>query len=133
MCPPALRTAVATSGAQPGLEPRTFTSVSGPLDDGAADEASGMASLVEIVDSGSDTPGTILEYCSETFRRTFAGADLVLAKGQGNYETLSGRAGRSGVFFLLRVKCPVIARDTGCPVGSLVLAKEEPVQDAKST
>jgi uncharacterized protein with ATP-grasp and redox domains len=82
---------------------------------------SGMADLVEIVDSGSDAPGTILEDCSEEFRQRFREADLVLAKGQGNYETLSGRAGRRGVFFLLRAKCPVVARDVGCPVGSLVL------------
>ena len=87
-------------------------------------EMSGMAGLVEIIDSGSDAPGTILEDCSEKFRRRFDEADLVLAKGQGNYETLSGRTGRSGVFFLLRVKCPVIARDTGRPLGSLVLLKE---------
>ncbi len=87
-------------------------------------EASGMAALAGVVDSGSDAPGTILEDCSADFRRRFAEADLVIAKGQGNYETLAGRAGRCGVFFLLRVKCPVIARDTGRPLGSLVLTEE---------
>jgi uncharacterized protein with ATP-grasp and redox domains len=80
-----------------------------------------MADLFEIIDSGSDAPGTILEDCSPQFRRRFDEADLVLAKGQGNYETLFGRIGRSGVFFLLRAKCPVVARDIGCPAGSLVL------------
>jgi uncharacterized protein with ATP-grasp and redox domains len=84
-------------------------------------QASGMADIVEITDSGSDAPGTILEDCSEAFRKLFTEADLVLAKGQGNYETLSG-AGRR-VFFLLRAKCPVLARDIGCPMGSLVLTE----------
>jgi len=121
---------------QLGPDKVVFAVRGGPVMNDATVEdarASGMAGLVEVIDSGSDAPGTILEDCSEEFRRRFAEVDLVLAKGQGNYETLSGRTGRSGVFFLLRVKCPVIARDTGCPVGSLVLAKEEPVQDAKST
>jgi hypothetical protein len=87
-------------------------------------ETSGMAAMVEIVDSGSDAPGTILADCSAKFRHEFEAADLVLAKGQGNYETLRGRAGRSGVFFLLRAKCPVIAGHIGCPLGSLVLLRE---------
>jgi len=82
-------------------------------------EASGMAEMVEVIDSGSDAPGTILEDCSDAFRERFAGAALVLAKGQGNYETLSDAD--KPVFFLLKAKCPVIARDIGCPVGSLVL------------
>ncbi len=82
-------------------------------------EASGMAELVEVIDSGSDAPGTILEDCSEEFRRRFDGADLVLAKGQGNYETLSDVEGP--IFFLLKAKCSVIAGHLGCPVGSLVL------------
>ena len=82
-------------------------------------EASGMAKLVEVIDSGSDAPGTILEDCSTAFRQWFADADLVLAKGQGNYETLSDA--NKPVFFLLKAKCPVIARHIGCPAGSLVL------------
>jgi len=82
-------------------------------------EAAGLTALVKVIDNGSDAPGTILEDCSDAFRRRFRRADLVVAKGQGNYETLSD-AGR-GVFFVLKAKCPVIARDLGCEVGSLVL------------
>jgi uncharacterized protein with ATP-grasp and redox domains len=82
-------------------------------------EASGMADLAEVIDSGSDAPGTILAECSDEFRRRFEQADLVLAKGQGNYETLSDA--EKPIFFLLKAKCPVIARDIGCPAGSLVL------------
>ena len=82
-------------------------------------EVAGLTALVEVIDNGSDAPGTILEDCSQDFRRRFRRADLVVAKGQGNYETLSD-VGR-GVFFVLKAKCPVIARDLGCEVGSLVL------------
>lgn len=84
-------------------------------------EACGLAGLVEVVDSGSDAPGTILQDCSEEFRARFSRAELILAKGQGNYETLSETAGP--LFFLLKAKCPVIAGHLGRPVGSLVLAE----------
>jgi len=80
-----------------------------------------MTALVPVIDNGSDAPGTILSDCSPVFRERFAAAGLIIAKGQGNYETLSA-AGR-GVFFLLKVKCPVIAEDIGCPVGTLILRR----------
>ena len=55
------------------------------------------------------------------FRGWFDRADLVIAKGQGNYETLSDTG--KDVFFLLTVKCPAIAADIGAPVGSLVVKR----------
>lgn len=82
-------------------------------------EATGMTELVEVIDNGSDAPGTIITECSEVFRQRFADADLVIAKGQGNYETLTG-VGKN-IFFILKAKCPVIARHIGCEVGSLVV------------
>jgi hypothetical protein len=49
----------------------------------------------------------------------FAAADLIIAKGQGNYETLSEHP--ANIFFLLKAKCPVVARHIGCDVGSALL------------
>jgi len=82
-------------------------------------EAVGLPQVVKVIDNGSDAPGTVLDDTSESFRRHFAEADLILSKGQGNFETL--RESPKRVFFLLRVKCPVIARDLGCPLGAMVL------------
>jgi uncharacterized protein with ATP-grasp and redox domains len=87
-------------------------------------EAAGLMGFVAVIDNGSDAPGTLLGDCSNAFRARFAEADLVVAKGQGNYETLS-RAPRD-VFFILKAKCPVIAEDLGCEVGSLVLRQSAP-------
>jgi uncharacterized protein with ATP-grasp and redox domains len=81
--------------------------------------AAGVDRVAEIVSTGSDAPGTILDRCSEEFRKLYERAELIIAKGQANYETLS-EAG-SKVFCLLQTKCPVIARDVGVPVGSIVL------------
>ena len=87
-------------------------------------EAAGLTDLVEVIDNGSDAPGTILEDCSADFRDRFHRADLIVAKGQGNYETLS-EADKS-IVFALKAKCPVIARDLGCDIGELVLRGPSP-------
>ncbi len=75
--------------------------------------------MADIVSTGSDAPGTVLDRCSWEFQRLYAEAELVIAKGQANYETLSEKG--SKMFFLLQIKCPIIARDVGVPVGSVVL------------
>ena len=84
-------------------------------------QVAGIPGLVEVIDNGSDAPGTILEDCSPEFRRRFDRADLIVAKGQGNYETLGDVP--KDIFFVLKAKCPVIARHLGCHVGSLVLQR----------
>lgn len=86
-------------------------------------EKTGITKLVEVIDNGDDAPGTILESCSEEFQQRFEEADLIIAKGQGNYETLSDID--KNIFFILRAKCPVIAGHLGCPVGTLVLRKNK--------
>jgi len=85
-----------------------------------ADEA-GLSDIVGIVDTGCDAPGVLLDMCTPSFIRLFRKADLIIAKGQGNYETLS-ECGRP-VFFLLKAKCPVIARDLSVETGGIVLKK----------
>jgi len=82
-------------------------------------ETAGLTALVEVIDNGSDAPGTILEDCSSAFQERFRQADLVIAKGQGNYETLSEID--KTIFFLLKVKCRVIAARTGYRIGDPAL------------
>ena len=70
----------------------TFVVKAGPIiNDATMEDAkmTGLTDMVSVIDNGSDAPGTILESCSEAFRRRFNKASLVIAKGQGNYETLS--------------------------------------------
>jgi uncharacterized protein with ATP-grasp and redox domains len=81
--------------------------------------AAGVNQAAEVISTGSDAPGTVLQRCSQRFRQLYDDAELVIAKGQANYETLSQEGPK--VFFLLQTKCPVIARDVGAPVGSIVL------------
>lgn len=82
---------------------------------------SGLNEVAEIVSSGSPAPGTLLHKCTPEFRELFNNADIVISKGQGNYESLSD-ANRT-VFFLLKAKCHVIANDLNVPTDSIILKK----------
>jgi len=86
------------------------------INDATIDDAifCGIDSIARIVTT-SDTPGTILKRCDPEFVAIYQSADMIISKGQGNYETLSEEAGN--IFFLLLAKCPVIADDLG--VGAL--------------
>jgi len=84
-------------------------------------EFAGLTEIVEVIDNGSDAPGTILKSCSQTFRDRFEEADLIIAKGQGNYETLSDID--KDIFFILKAKCHVIAKDLGCEIGEMILQR----------
>jgi len=102
----------------------TFVVKAGPIINDATmrdAEMTGLTDMVSVIDNGSDAPGTILQSCSQEFRRRFNEADLVIAKGQGNYETLSDAD--KNMFFVLKAKCPVIAQHLGCEIGCLVLTK----------
>jgi uncharacterized protein with ATP-grasp and redox domains len=93
------------------------------INDATIDDASaaGLTDIVEVIDNGDDAPGTILASCSKYFQERFKKADLIIAKGQGNYETLSRV--RHNIYFILKAKCPVIARDIGCEIGHMILQK----------
>ena len=85
-------------------------------------DAVGLTKIVNVIDNGSDAPGTILDICSDTFRSCFKQVDLIIAKGQGNYETLSHID--KEIYFILKAKCPVVASDLNCPVGQMILIKK---------
>lgn len=102
--------------------PVSYAVKGGPiLNDATLEDAlaAGVDNVAKIVSTGSDAPGTILHRCSQEFRQLYEEADLVIAKGQANYETLSTNG--AGTFFLLQAKCSVLARDAGVPVGSIIL------------
>lgn len=104
--------------------PVTYAAKGGPiLNDATVEDAlvAGLNEVAEVVSTGSDAPGTILSGCSAEFRGVYERAELIIAKGQTNYETLSEEGER--LFFLLKVKCPVIARDIGAAVGNIVLKR----------
>jgi len=85
-------------------------------------EAIGLTELVPVISSGSEAPGTILSMCNAKFTGLFDSADVVISKGQGNYETLSEV--ERGMYFLFKTKCKVIARHSGSEVGDIMLVRK---------
>ncbi|MDD5557438.1 MAG: ARMT1-like domain-containing protein [bacterium] len=111
----------------PALE-RTFAVRGGPIINDVTlrdAERVRMDEVARVVSTGHAAPGVILEECADDFRAAFRRADIVIAKGQGNYESLSGVGGKR-IFFLLRAKCPVIARELGVAVGSFLVTSAPP-------
>lgn len=82
----------------------------------------GMMALCRVITTGDSTPGVIFDFCSPEFRKAFEGADLLIAKGQGNFETLE-ELRDPRLFFLLWVKCPTISRYLKLPTGGPVMLR----------
>jgi uncharacterized protein with ATP-grasp and redox domains len=82
---------------------------------------SGLTGMCEVIDNGSEAVGTILEWTSPAFQRTFKDAQLVISKGQGNFETLLGIEKK--IFFLFQSKCDVVSKELGLSTGSMLLKK----------
>lgn len=81
----------------------------------------GLDKLARVVSNGSDAPATILSQCSPEMLEMFNSADIIIAKGQGNYESLSDED--ANIFFLLKCKCHVVADLLDVNVGDAVLRK----------
>ncbi len=79
----------------------------------------GMTDLVKVIDSGAAIPGTILEYCSKELVTAYEKADLIISKGQGNFETLDHKDER--IFYLFKAKCLIVARHGDCRPGDVVI------------
>lgn len=95
------------------------------INDATLEEAldSGLAEVAEPVSSGCRAPGTVLEQCRPEFRQILEEADLIISKGQGNFECLEQI--RGPFFFLLKAKCRVVSRHLGVAQGSLVIMRSK--------
>lgn len=79
----------------------------------------GLTKIVTVIDTGAAIPGVLLEYCSDEFKIAYKEADLIISKGQGNFETLDHTDDR--IFFLFKAKCPVVARHAECNLNDMVI------------
>lgn len=86
-------------------------------------EVTGITQMVNVITTGAAIPGVMLEYCSEEFRHHYTQADMIISKGQGNFETLDHRDQR--IFFLFKAKCPVVAKYAGCTLNDMVIRRFE--------
>ena len=81
--------------------------------------SAGFDKLCNLVDSGVNTPGFAYTRANQQAKELFDSTDLVIAKGMGNYESLSP-SHRKNICFLLKVKCGVVANSLGKEIGDII-------------
>lgn len=105
--------------------PVTYVVKAAPTSNDATREdaiAAGIHEVATIVDNGSDALGTLLYRCSPEFIARFWAADLIIAKGQANFESIEGSG--APAFYLLQAKCEVLAKHLGVPQYGMVVKQE---------
>ena len=83
----------------------------------------GMDELAEIVTNGSSLAGIVYEQLPEDAKGAIDRADVILSKGQGNYETLSGQ-GRH-IFYSLLCKCDQFTQRFQVPLLTGIFVEEQ--------
>lgn len=94
------------------------------INDVTLKEAVIFEGTAEIIDTGVATPGYDLNEVNEHSFEIFKKADIVLAKGMGNFESLYQQSPRD-LYYLFIVKCQVIANAINQSVKDMILWKEE--------
>lgn len=95
------------------------------VNDSTAEDAYivGIDEYAEIIDNGDGSLGTVLSRTSSEFKEAYKNADVVIAKGQANYECLSEE--NKNIYFLLMTKCDVIAEDIGVAEKKMICMKNK--------
>ncbi len=84
----------------------------------------GIDKVCKVISNGFDAPSTLLKYCSAEFLGVYKNADLIISKGQGNFEGLMDEK-HDSLFFMLMAKCNTMAGMLGVNKGDLVIKKVE--------
>ena len=92
-------------------------------------EAVNMQEAAEVISNGSKAAGTVLATVSDEFLERFNKADVIIAKGQGNFESLHP-SNKPNLFYLLMAKCPAIASIFGVEPLTLICKRaKKPVEE----
>jgi hypothetical protein len=81
----------------------------------------GMTKLVKVITTGSNDIGVNWSNTSRELKNVFRNADVILGKGHGNFETCHDRP--ENLYFLLKVKCDMVADEIGVKLGDIVFTR----------
>ncbi|MDZ7837453.1 MAG: ARMT1-like domain-containing protein [Actinomycetota bacterium] len=102
-----------------------FSVKSGPIiNDSTMEDArqAGIHHLVKVIETGSDRSGVNFNYISDEFLQAFRDSDIVISKGQANFECLDEID--KNIFFILKAKCDVVAKRLNVNYLDVVLVKK---------
>jgi uncharacterized protein with ATP-grasp and redox domains len=81
----------------------------------------GIEEYSELISTGCKMPGAVFEACSTKFQEIFNNADVIISKGQGNFEALSET--KRSIYFLLKAKCHRIAKALDVEINEYVFKR----------
>jgi len=87
----------------------------------------GLDKVARIIDNGTDISGTQISEVGEEMKRELLSADVIIAKGQGNFETMLGCA--LNVYYLFLCKCELFVKSFGVPKLTGVLFNEKRIYE----
>lgn len=112
----------ATRGHNP-VKVITFVKTMPLLNDALIEDAefAGLHTIGEVYDTGCSYIGTPFEYVSDFTRGKLKAADMIIAKGLANYESLYDQeALQQKLFYLFKSKCGLISEKIDVPINSIV-------------
>ncbi|ABR56394.1 damage-control phosphatase ARMT1 family protein [Methanococcus aeolicus] len=101
------------------------------LNDATMEDAENLKinEFAKVITTGSDIIGIILEECSEEFLKEFEQADLIIAKGMGNFESLTEyNLNHKKLYYILKAKCDPVAEFIGVDLKDSVLLSNKQLQ-----
>lgn len=105
------------------------TKASPIINDATVEDAKnvGLDTVSTVISNGTNAPGTLLEICSDEFLEIYHKADVIIAKGQANFETLNKESKK--VYLLTQMKCSVIADKYNYKVGDWIVTTTNPLKE----
>ena len=83
----------------------------------------GLTEIAEVLPNGTDIAGTWLEEISEEAKTVLEEADVIISKGQGNFETLR-KCGKN-IYYIFLCKCDLFANTFQVPKLTGMLINEK--------
>ena len=108
----------------PHLRAEVMVRGSEVLNDATEEDAvySGIDRVAQVISNGNTVAGTVYNMLSEKAKNVLDSADIILSKGQGNYETLNGQ-GRH-IFYAFLCKCDLFTSRFDVPRLTGILVEE---------
>lgn len=109
----------------PDLEVTVLVRGAEVLNDATMEDAIqvGLAEMAKVIPNGSDIAGTWLEEISEEAKAVLKEADVIISKGQGNFETL--RKCGMNIYYIFLCKCDLFANTFNVPKLTGMLMNEK--------
>jgi hypothetical protein len=86
-----------------------------------------LCSLVPVIQNGTDIPGTQLDMINDESLKTINHADLIISKGQGNFETLGG-CGKN-IYYIFLCKCGLFTQRFNMEKYTGIFTNEKRIQN----